>query len=134
MLASSRFGQCRKKEILLRPFTLEDETTMLPQNAGIEIPSDTTSHTKTELWTESYPLTVCRWEYKWRRPKINKDNFCVKVKQWKFRGTMYNLTFPINELVESVRCVSYCVSRYGTTFRYRKIQFFLYSHIIESLN
>jgi len=57
--ASSRFGRCKKKEILLRPFTLEDETTMLPQNAGIVIPSDTTSHTKTELWTQSYPPTVC---------------------------------------------------------------------------
>jgi len=59
--ASSRFGRCKKKEILLRPFTLEDETTMLPQNAGIKIPSDTTSHSKPELWTQSYPPTVCGW-------------------------------------------------------------------------
>ena len=64
----------------------------------------------------------------------DKDNCCVKVKQWKFHGTMYNLTFPPNKLVQSVRCVSKCVSRYGTNFRYRKIQFFLYSYIINSLN
>ena len=72
-------------------------------------------------------------ECKWKRPKINKDNCFVKVKEWKFHGTTYNLTLTPNELVRSVRCVSNCVSRYGTTFRYRKIQFFLYSHVINSL-
>ena len=73
-------------------------------------------------------------EYKWKRLKINKDNYCVKVKEWQFHGTAYNLTFPPNELVGSVWCVSNCVSKHGTNFGYRKIQFFLYSHIINSLN
>jgi hypothetical protein len=59
-----------------------------------------------------HPKSVGGGEYKWKRPKINKDNCCVKVKQWKFHVTMmYNLTFPANELVGSVRCVSKCVSR-----------------------